>query len=364
MIPNGLPSKTQLRAAKPRRFFLLAPPNLSHDKYTLTLSPTPHSTPPVYIPVLSHTLRPDPLIKLLLTHLAPSSPPFPYGALILTSQRSAAALNAALASPAIQSKLAAAGNKSSLHELFAAARLIIYTVGPATFTAVRDVCANHDITSTVEVRGGEDAGSGEILARGILDVTSPLEYGIFADEEGDVAAAPDALPNHSKHRRKKPILFLAGETRRDIIPRLLQSADLPPEERIQVDEMTVYASTELEAFAFEYKGALARTTTTMEMLVAGGPGQGIRWTVVFSPMAGRGMLEGLGWLDGEGGTRKVDPQKMEGRRDYICCIGPTTRAYLSREFGVEADVMAEKPSPEGVREGIEKFMAELGRPWK
>ena len=228
---------------------------------------------------------------------------------------------------------------------------MIYTVGPATSHAVRDVCANHGLSSTVELRGGEDAGSGEILARGILTNNSPLSYDIFEeDEDADAAAASDAQPTTRKPRRKKPALFLAGETRRDIIPRLLQSPDLAPDERIKVDEMTVYASTELDSFAFEYKGALART--------AGG----IRWTVVFSPMAGRGMLEGLGWL-GEG-TGRVDEGKMEGRRDYICCIGPTTRAYLRREFGLEADVVAEKPSPEGVREGIEQFMAGSGRPWK
>lgn len=264
----------------------------------------------------------------------------------------------------MQAKLAAA--KTSLREVFAPG-LVIYTVGPATDNAVRDVCANHGLDSIVEVRGGEDAGSGEVLARGILG-RGGLRYDIFEQNEEGAENEDDAAPPaarspqptpQKKTRRKKPVLFLAGETRRDIIPRLLQSASLPPEERIKVDEMTVYASTELDSFAFEYAGALARTRTT-EMLAAGRPGLGTRWTVVFSPMAGRGMLKGLGWLNEEGGTGKVD----QGRRDYICCIGPTTRAYLSREFGLEADVVAEKPSPEGVREGIERFMADLGRPWK
>ena len=256
---------------------------------------------------------------------------------------------------------------------------MIYTVGPATEAAVREVCANHGIGGGVEVRGGEDAGSGEVLARGMLGQwgqgeETALRYEIFGEgggeeargggggggqeegEEGGEAAAKAkggmemmGCQPLTRRRRKKPVLFLAGETRRDVIPRLLQSADLPAEERIKVDEMTVYESAELESFAFEYAGALAKTETVA----------GPRWTVVFSPMAGRGMLKGLGWLDD--GTGKVSRGKMEGRRDYNCCIGPTTRAYLSREFGLEADVVAEKPSPEGVREGIGRYMAASGK---
>lgn len=72
-------------------------------------------------------------------------------------------------------------------------------------------------------------------------------------------------------------------------------------------------------------------------------------------MGGEAMLRGLGWWD-EG--RKGVMLKGDGRRTWVCCIGPTTREYLEREFGFVADVVAEKPSAEGVREAIERFMRE------
>lgn len=99
---------------------------------------------------------------------------------------------------------------------------------------------------------------------------------------------------------------------------------------------------------------------------------GVRWVVVFSPTAGRGMLRALGWLRGDGGEEdgggcgRVDMRVVngegegKGRKTFVACIGPTTRDYLEGEFGFQADVVAEKPSPKGVRDGIERFMRETG----
>ena len=106
--------------------------------------------------------------------------------------------------------------------------------------------------------------------------------------------------------------------------------------------------------------------------------------VLFSPSGGKELFRALGWWmvdeereeEGEdGGKVRVRRRRREERLEegeeegkgggggvhtYIACIGPTTRDYLASEFGFEADVCAERPSAEGVKEGIEKFMRAKG----
>lgn len=147
----------------------------------------------------------------------------------------------------------------------------------------------------------------------------------------------------------KPVLFLVGEKRRDIIPRMLQSPELGEERRVRVDEMVVYKTGEREDFGFLFGRVLGQTEE----------GEEGRWVVVFSPTGGREVFRVLGWWDERRG-RVRDGVKGEGRRTWVCCIGPTTGGYLERECGFVADVVAERPSAEGVREGIERFMREKG----
>lgn len=309
-------------------------PSTSTSNSTFTYTYTPH-----YIPLLTHTLLPDPLIALLLTHLQPHSQPFPYGALVFTSQRAVAAFTTALNAPPLQPHL------PTLAEL----RINFYTVGPATERSLRGV--RDRLMPLCGLYGGEGAGSGEVLA-GIIsgrgegdgDGNGEVREGMYTTriEAGEGVAGA-----------MKPILFLTGEKRRDIIPRTLMEPSLPPEQRIQVDEMVVYKTGELQEFGFHFSRMLALTGG------GGGRGGGVRWIVVFSPAAGAHVFGALGWL--EAGTGQVRMGEMEGgRKTFVVCIGPTTKEYLEREFGFVADVVAEKPSPMGVREGIEKFMREKG----
>jgi uroporphyrinogen-III synthase len=147
---------------------------------------------------------------------------------------------------------------------------------------------------------------------------------------------------------KLPLLFLVGEQRRDIIPKTLMDDHLPEDQRIQVDELVVYETAEMESFPSDFEGAIVEAKDAA--------GEGVVWVVVFSPTGCEAMLKGLGWLDEE--------KKYKGRsgRDgvFVATIGPTTRDYLLTTFGFEPDVCAEKPSPEGVRDGIEKFIRERG----
>ena len=330
-------------------------PSPEKDVYTAHLSPTfaPH-----FVPVLTHTLLPDPIIKLLLHHLPPTTQDtpnkqFPYGALILTSQRAVAALNSALSSPPIQNH----NGQNTLKDL----TFRFYTVGPATAKALREI--RDRWLPKCEIHGGEDAGNGEVLARLILgEGQASAKYAAELDDSVATAAAAAEEEREggqtSSASRKKPILFLTGETRRDILPRMLQSPNLPDSARIRVDEMVVYRSDELEDFEFSFTRTLAQTEEMRGLPTAGVAGvPGIMWIVVFSPTAGKGMLKGLGWLDE--GSGKVRSEALEGRRVFVCCIGPTTRGYLEGEFGFMADVVAKVPSPEGVREGIKAFMEGL-----
>lgn len=300
-------------------------PTPSTDPYTTHLThPPPQPYTPNFIPVLTHTLLPDPLIALLTTHLQPPHPPFPYGALIITSQRAVATLAAALAAPPILPHL------SQLRKF----SIGLYTVGPATYTSLKVL--RDKLLPECTLYGGEGAGSGEVLAGIILGHHDPKRM------EGKYTTNSPTAPG------RKPVLFLTGEKRRDIIPNTLMNPALDADDRIPVEEMIVYHTTALEEFEFSFARMLRQTETA-----------GVRWVVVFSPTAGKEMLRALGWGDdggGEGGKGG-----MLERKTFVACIGPTTREYLESECGFRADAVAKRPSPQGVREGIEQFMRERER---
>ena len=295
---------------------------------TTTTSNHTHTYTPHFVPVLSHSLLPDDLIKLILAHLDSKaadggSKPFQYGALIFTSQRAVAAFASALKAPPTQRL------KDRLSQL----EVRFYTVGPATASSLRPIV--DDLLPRCSKYSGESAGSGEVLAR--------LMLGMDGGEGKYDVRAEDG-------KGMKPVLFLTGEKRRDVIPRMLMSPNLPDDARIQVDEMVVYQTSELEGFEFHFAQVLNQTRPD-------GQGQGFRWIVVFSPTAGKGMLKALGWLDERTGRAKGN---LGERTTFVVCIGPTTREYLQKEFGFEADVVAEKPSPQGVKDAIERFMKRKG----
>lgn len=208
----------------------------------------------------------------------------------------------------------------------------LYTVGPATARGIKGI--RDQWLPRGEIFGGEGAGSGEVLAGIMLGSGTGDGDAVYREKNEDGVGM-------------KPVLFLTGETRRDVIPRMLDD-EMLGEGRIKVDEMVVYQTSELDEFEFYFLSVLGRTEVEEE---------GVRWVVVFSPTAGKGMLKGLGWLDERTGKWKGGDGE---RRTYVACIGPTTREYLSREFGFEADVVAERPSPQGVKDGIERFMKEKG----
>lgn len=216
--------------------------------------------------------------------------------------------------------------------------LPLYTVGPATarsLTSLRDTYLPH---ATIH---GEASGTGEVLAGEILEHYNSL--------------FPTSSSSQSGTATKPPLLFLVGETRRDIIPKTLMGEQTPAEKRIGVEEVVVYETGVVEGFGADFEGVLGGLLHESDTGVDSGRGDdgGVIWVVVFSPTGCDAMVRVLKQeleRAGEG----------ERRRVFLATIGPTTRDHLINKCGFQPDVCAAKPSPEGVGAGIEDFMKKLG----
>lgn len=240
---------------------------------------------PFFIPVLKHHhVNLDNLKTHLITKFD-SADPASYGGLVITSQRTAEALSSII--PALP--------PTTLQNLFANTK--VWVVGPATGSAlIRLGFAASNVL-------GQNSGNGEALAELILE-----SYG----------------------SRPKPLLFLAGETRRDIIPKTLSTA--PEGRNITVETLTVYETIVDEGFETEFGKAIEEVKDTT------------RWTVLFSP-AGADIAVGV----------LTKHLTSLSRGSYLAAIGPTTEKHLVDKLSLKPDVVAEKPTPQSLWEGIRAF---------
>lgn len=328
--------------------FLLKNPSSGHeDPYTICLASNPpalNSTyQPVYVPVLEHQFYIEPILTILDSLLEDGDthvpvPAFPFGGFVFTSQRAVEAFASAISQFNSKANVHKSSPGNLTLERLRHLTIPLYAVGPATALSLEIIVKEY--LPNCSICGGEDAGSAEILADVILkDYITP--YDELANEAVDET-------NVEKKKKKKPLLFLTGAKHRDIIPVKLTSA--PSDHRIDVEELIVYASTESQSFASAISTAL-ETTIAAPM----------QWVVIFSPMAGETLLRALGWLNEE--SRRIHGPEHPcwiDRKTFIASIGPTTRDYMSKTFGFEVDVCAGKPSPEGVRRGIEEFLRRKG----
>ncbi|KAL4743611.1 hypothetical protein BDV11DRAFT_201791 [Aspergillus similis] len=302
-------------ATYPRHILFLKTKSTPHDGYDEFFSSAQTTT--TFIPVLSHNFHTQNLssIKELFENgrLAPG-PDRRYGGLIFTSQRAVEAF-AEMLSGVEESYLISSSRN-----------LPLYTVGPATarsLTTLRDRYLPH---ATIH---GAETGNGEILAQFMLEHYNALF------EEGQQA-------------QKKPLLFLVGETRRDIIPKTLMGAGVNPERRIGVDEVVVYETGVVEKFEGDFERVLQDCYNDVN-------DDAMIWVVVFSPTGCDAMVRVLRRKE----VRVGGENGKGARRVFVATIGPTTRDHLVKEFGFEPNVCAAKPSPEGVGAGIEEFMRSL-----
>ena len=281
---------------------------------------------PIFVPVLEHMLRDDALRTLRRSaerfafaggseerglRKATNNPAKKYGGIVFTSQRAVDAFATVIA------KL----DPGKLDSLFDQ-DMPIYVVGPATANGVKALGLPCPII-------GEQTGNGEALANYIVEWhrTLPPEV-TYLDG------------------RKLPLLFLVGEQRRDIIPKTLQSEELPARDRIPVMEVIVYETGEMTSFEEDFTDLLreAKAAKVKE-----------QWVVVFSPQGCEAMLNALGWLDGKTGSFNQGlKEAMSGStKTYVATIGPTTRDFLVDELGFEPDVCAEKPTAESLGDGMQ-----------
>ena len=312
----------------PIPLLLLKTPTSPTDAYTTFFTfPSASSSctyTPHYIPVLTHnsnlsSLFPilDPLASSVHSSgsLSYDSTSFPYGGLIFTSARAVDAFATAL-------RGISSGSGSAALPTLKTLRLPLYAVGPATGDALRGQILHYLPGCQIL---GEEAGSGEVLAPLIVKgYSSPRAEGAENDSG----------------KERKPLLFLVGEKHKDVIPRILRA------EGIGVQELVVYRTVERTVFRYDLDIVLERTADAK-----------IRWIIIFSAAGVEAMLRALGWLDEETGRARKHCEGQE-RKTFVASIGPTTRDYMRKQFDFEVDVCAERPSPEGVREGIERFVTE------
>lgn len=296
---------------------------------------------PEFVPVLQHTFLDDGLAEvaaLLRGRKIGAGPDCSYGGLIFTSQRAVEAFaqvvgdgpgmsprNQIASLPQLTRRLPGPTSDAALAAGWPHLDDIpVYSVGPATTRALSSVPV--PATSPLQVFGAH-TGNGEALAAFILS-----HYHLwYAD------------------RQPKPLLFLVGETRRDVIPRTLQG-QADERLRLGVTEVEVYGTREMLGFAGELRGMLERTGAAR-----------VRWAVVFSPTGCDGLLREMGVLDAETGKAKVAAAEVpEADAVFVATIGPTTRDFLRSRFGFEPQVCAESPTPEALCRGVLEFMREKG----
>ncbi|KAG5927092.1 hypothetical protein E4U42_002591 [Claviceps africana] len=264
---------------------------------------------PRFVPVLRHRFDDDGIQEiqsLLLNRRISRRLDAKYGGIIFTSQRAVEAF-----SHVVQH---GKGTDSQWPHL---QNVPIYSVGPATTRALRVIPQQPPLQIF-----GEATGNGEALANYILEHYK----GWFSDRP-----------------TLTPLLFLVGEQRRDVIPRMLMDVGLTTDRRIRVNEVVVYGTGVMESFSADFEAVLKETSHAPE-----------RWVVVFSPTGCDSMLQGLGLLNPDADSGMICLSRRDGKT-FVATIGPTTRAHLVSRFGFEPDVCAETPSPDGILQGIVGF---------
>lgn len=150
-----------------------------------------------------------------------------------------------------------------------------YTVGPATYKILKRI-------GFEDVRGGEQAGNGKLLAE-------------FIDRD---------------HLKSERIVFFTGEIRKDIIPRMLKGWGYNFHERV------IYKTENRDDIVTNFERSLSAVKDTTE-----------KWIVFYSPQ----------------GTETIVRHLHENRGSFkIACIGPTTEEYLVKE-GITPHIVSSKP---------------------
>ncbi|KAK2855631.1 hypothetical protein FQN49_005000 [Arthroderma sp. PD_2] len=342
--------------------FFLKTESIPRDGYAEYFSPS-KGYKPCFIPVFEHKFNRNNLQKVRDLVLSGELVKR-YGGVIFTSQRAVEGF-----SKMIQDEVGI-----EKHTIGLSRSLSFYSVGPATHRSLKSLCDSYFPHSDVI---GENAGTGEKLSGLILSH--------YNDRQSQVPVGGE-----TQKQEKLPLLFLVGEQHRDIIPKTLMSPSLSERERIEIDTLVVYETGVMQSFGKDFVAVLEKEDQASARMSGEDRNETIQgpmlrkpliWIVVFSPSGCEVMLQHLGLLDkcqleqtdlhlssNESGKPIGPPgRKKQSNRwvnfDYrIATIGPTTRDHLISNFGVQPDVCAETPSPEGLGEGIQPIIDEWRKP--
>lgn len=227
-----------------------------------------------FIPLLSHNpVNHDLIIEFLTSEEFLTD----YKAIIITSQRCIESLDIVLSKIEDRSVLEIILNKPA------------YTVGPATFDVLKRLGFR-------DIRGGIKAGNGAALSEIIIN--------------------DDLFVQGSTK-----ILFLTGETRKDIIPTKLLAANF------DLKELVAYRTDVMADVVDRYSALYKALKYT----------QSEKWIVFFSPQ----------------GTDYITSHLTKNQVGFkIASIGPTTEEYLCKK-GIVPDFVAKKPNAQSLFEGID-----------
>ncbi|KAI0705998.1 tetrapyrrole biosynthesis uroporphyrinogen III synthase [Cerioporus squamosus] len=196
-----------------------------------------------------------------------------------------------------------------------------YTVGQATASALSAI---HDSFPSSrhtprDIRGAAESGTSEKLAHFIVS---------------DLSARPGGAEG-------RKLLYLTGDKNRDTLPMILTDAG------IELDSLQVYATQGSSRFEEDLSNAL-------EGVQSLDPDSDESWWIVhFAPSSAKHVLPILRKQFDMPTTVKQDGENAGTlRRARLAAIGPTTSAYLESELQLRVDVVAAKPNPDALAQGI------------
>ncbi|KAI1795419.1 tetrapyrrole biosynthesis uroporphyrinogen III synthase [Ganoderma leucocontextum] len=199
-----------------------------------------------------------------------------------------------------------------------------YVVGQSTASALHAIHYSPHASPYCprDIRGSTESGTGDKLAHFIV---------------GDLSSAPPPA--------SKKLLYLTGDKTKGTLPAIATAAGF------DVESLQVYATQGSTRFEDDLSDFL-------DGVQSQGPQASKRWWIVhFAPSAAKHVSPVLQkYFDipmQHGGV--VSDVGTGNRRARLAVIGPTTASALKTELKLSVDVVAAKPNPEALAEGIAKF---------
>ncbi|TFK47147.1 tetrapyrrole biosynthesis, uroporphyrinogen III synthase [Heliocybe sulcata] len=179
-----------------------------------------------------------------------------------------------------------------------------YAVGRTTATLLLDIIQARDsLYAPKDVRGAEESGTSEKLARFILN-----------DLKGNAAK----------------MLYLTGDKNRDTLPTILQEGG------VELETLQVYGTQGSRTFERDMRRAIEPYST----------GRSAWWIVYFAPSVADFATPILREHFHIPQIDEEAPAESDGRVTRIASIGPTTTRHLREELKIAVHVTAAKPTPD------------------